>query len=303
MLRLERPADIHVVDPSAAALDVARTRAGEVHHGTAHAVFFASSADALPDALDYAIVATNADIRLPVIEALLARSRVRHLLLEKVLFQSVAEYDRAQEILRTAGVSTWVDCARRVYPNYDDVKAFFADEAIRTFDVTGGGWGLGCNIVHFLDIFAHLSGEIVDRIDTRELDDRVVQSRRAGFVEVTGTLTGRSPRARFSATCHTDNRAGILITIRSDSRSCVIDEAGGMAFFGDHRAKTWSQEPFVLPFLSEASTGIARDILGRGKCALPDLAESSAVHVPLIRALAAFISGRTGGPADVCPIT
>ena len=303
VLKLDTPLHIWVVDPSPVSLDTARLRATEIPHGAGHRLSFETAIDALPLTIDYAIVATGADVRLAVLEALLDHARIKYLLLEKVLFQRLADYDRAAALLDQHDVTTWVDCTRRAYPIYHEVKAFFADSTIWDFAVSGGNWALGCNVVHFLDLFAFLSGELVVQIDTGRLDDAIVPGRRPGFAEFTGTLAGRSPSATFAATSRPDVAATLMITIRAEDRSCVLDEFSGAAFFGTHADKSWRRESFVIPFLSDVSTGIARDILRYGRCDLATFAESAACHRPLIGSLATFAASRTGGDPALCPIT
>ncbi|USU14154.1 Gfo/Idh/MocA family oxidoreductase (plasmid) [Sphingomonadaceae bacterium OTU29THOMA1] len=303
LLKYTKLLHICVIDPSDAALREAKTRAEDSKYGADHNVTFATTLTSLPGHIDYAIVATSSDVRMTVIEQLIAQSSVRNLLLEKVLFQRGAEYAHAIQMLDLAGVRTWVDCPRRVFPFYKRVQEFFNGETICSFNVTGGSWGLACNGVHFLDLFAYLSGEIVNKIDTALLDPKVIDSRRRGFVEVTGTLTGRSANAHFSVTSWSGVAAGIVVAVRSPTRSCVIDETGGVAFFGNHAINAWDRELFALPFLSDALTGVASGILETGSSALPSLSESSAVHLPFITSLGLFISERTGRSDGTCPIT
>ena len=303
ILKLTLPCAITVVDPADASLALAKVRASEVLHGAGHTIAFSRSIESLPAKLDYVIVATSADVRLGVIAALVAHCQTRFLLLEKILFQRTGDYATAAGLLTDANVTTWVDCARRAYPIYDEVKTFFATETIRSFHVTGGDWGLGCNAVHFLDLYAHLTGAVIGSIETAMLDEDIAPSRRAGFVEFTGMLAGRSSDAIFTATSITANRSGILIAIRSATRSCVIDEAGRTAFFADAPAGSWERRQFDLPLLSEISIDIARSVLTEGHCPLPGLAESTVIHLPLIEALADFAAQRAGTAPGYCPIT
>lgn len=302
LAKLDLECTITVIDPFQASLELSRMRFEEMPANPAlRAVHYATEISALPPELDYVIVATTADVRLGVLQALLATSKVRYLLLEKVLFQRLGEYQAAAQLLALHGTLAWVNCPRRVFPLYGQVKQFFGAEPFISLSVDGGNWGLGCNSIHFLDLFGMLTGAEPHAISTAGLDEGVLQSKRKNFIEFSGTLRGRIGDARFELTSAAGSTARILVTLRSQTRSCVIDEAGGEGFFFD--GSHWERHSFTLPFLSQLATSIAAGILSDGVCALPTFAQSHAMHVPLLGALATHASASTGTPADYCAVT
>lgn len=304
LAKLALPCEIYVVDPQPASLDVARARFAEMPpNGAVAHVHYLDSVAGLPDALDYVIIATTANVRLAVLEALLARSSVRYLLLEKVLFQRPADFARAEALLAAHGVTAWVNCPRRIFPLYQEVQQFFGADPLLSLSVVGGNWGLACNSIHFIDLFAMLSGATPTALSAEGLDPGYVQSKRKDFIELSGTLRGRFGRTSFEVTSVADSQARIMLTMRGESRACLIDEAGGTGFFFDGAA--WSQRQFRLPFLSEQATALATDILQRGHCDLPGYALSQACHLPLLAALSQHLAGTTLERHDAtsCPIT
>jgi predicted dehydrogenase len=301
LARLPMPCEIWVVDPSAAALQTARERCTEMPANAAlGAVHYQTSIDGLPDSLDYAIVATSADVRLQVLRALLGMRSVRFLLLEKVLFQHVDEYAQAASLLAAHGVQAWVNCTRRIFPIYAWVKEFFAVETLRSFQVAGGGWGLGCNAIHFLDVLGMLTAAVPSEMTAEGLDPALVPSKRANFLEFTGTLRGRCGATRFEVTSYAESQARLLVTLRSEHRFCLLDETAGNAFVFDGR---WAQKDFRLPLTSEAGTAIAERILTAGTSDLPTFEQSCSYHLPLIQTLAAHAHANHGTPVGFCPVT
>ncbi|MGQ0523503.1 MAG: Gfo/Idh/MocA family oxidoreductase, partial [Betaproteobacteria bacterium] len=109
---LDRPARVTVVDPVEASLATAKERFAQVKQGKVEAVFTQKFED-LPEVLDGAVVATGADRRREAIERLLARSRVRVALLEKVLFQRIDDYGAVGALLEKSGTRAWVNCSQR----------------------------------------------------------------------------------------------------------------------------------------------------------------------------------------------
>jgi hypothetical protein len=305
LARLTLPCEIEVVDPSPASLNVARERFAEMPTNAAvRAVHYHSSMEALPPSLDYVVVATAADVRLSVLQSLLAGREVRSVLLEKVLFQRLSDYKVAEALLNSRKVHAWVNCPRRAFPIYAAIREFFVGDPLRYFQVMGGGWGLGCNSIHFLDLLSMLCGHAVTDISTADLDEALVPSKRANFMEFTGSLFGQCGDAHFEITSVADSSARLLLTLRSEWRTCVIDEVGGCAFFFDgNRQSPWERREFSVPFLSELSTSIATRILVEGISELATFEQSKSSHLPLLAALGAHAARTQGTPADFCPIT
>jgi Predicted dehydrogenases and related proteins len=306
LARLALPCEIDVIDPSPAALALARSRVEEMPANPAiRHIRFHDTLDALPSTLDYAIVATAADVRLAVVRGLLERSSVRKIVLEKVLFQKLEEYEEARTLLADASVACWVNCTRRAFPIYAQIREFFAGEPIRYLQVRGGGWGLGCNGVHFLDLLAMITGDVPDRLSASDLDRTLIPSKRAGFFEFTGTLRGRySQGAEVELVCPAGSAERLLLTFRSERRVCIVDEVAGCAFFlsteGDGG---WERREFRLPFTSEIVTALSGTILTHGESLLPTFEESMACHLPFIDTLGRHAAAFLGTSPTFCPIT
>lgn len=303
LVRLSLPCEIHVVDPSVASLDMARQRADEVSAGASHSLHFHHQIEALPPLLDHAVIATASDVRLSVLRALLQERTVRNILLEKVLFQRQTDYAEAAELLQQVGNSAWVNCPRRVFPIYEMLRTFFRDDQLLHVDVRGGNWGLGCNSIHFIDIIAYFTGGSVHSISTALLDEDLIDSKRAGFKEFTGTLLGRCGDTSFSLTSQRGSQAPLLLTLRGGSRSCLIDESAGRAFLCDPCDGGWRMVEFKAPMLSELATAVTQRILEDGSSALTPYTQSVAYHLPMLQALSGHAARNLGEMNDICPIT
>lgn len=303
LLRLCMPCEIHVVDPSQASLELARQRANEVIVESSHAIHFHQRIEELPSTLDHAVIATAADVRLFVLRALLQGRSVRNILLEKVLFQRQSDYRMAAELLSASGSHAWVNCPRRVYTIYETLRNFFQDDPLVHFDVRGGNWGLGCNSIHFIDIIAYLTGGDVHSISTALLDEELIDSKRSGYKEFTGTLLGMCGGTSFSLTAQRALQAPPLLTLRGGYRSCLVDESAGLAFLCDPRDGGWRTVEFKTPMLSELATDVTQRILEDGSSNLTPYIQSAAYHLPLLHALGSHASRHLGVETDICPIT
>ena len=305
--KLSISCEIDVVDPSATSLETAKSRYAEMPVSAGvRAVRYHQSIAELPAALDLVIIATSADIRMQVLEAILERAKVRLMLIEKVLFQRPEEYERAAQLLLTHGVRAWVNCPRREYPIYQELQSHFAAFPPTYAQVYGGDWGLGCNGVHFLDLFAMCFSEAASSIDTTALDTTLPMSRRAGFREFTGTLRAATPSGgRIELTSLAGSTMRLMLTFRSERATCIIDEAAGKLFLMiDGAEGGWTERTFRAPFLSELVAPMVTRLLESSESHLPTLAESTAYHLPFVRTLAQFaVACDPSLPAGICPIT
>ncbi|MFC3626295.1 Gfo/Idh/MocA family oxidoreductase [Vogesella amnigena] len=298
--------EIFVVDPSTTSLDVARKRFAEVAtvRSENKMISYHTSMEELPTTLDYVVVATNADIRLNVMRALLAKRRVGSLLLEKVLFQYIEDYQAAEKMLFEKNVQVWVNCPRRIWAIYRMIHDFFAGDTLRYFQVRGGAWGLGCNSVHYLDLLAWLTKSAPSNFTAAGLDKKIINSKRLGFFEFTGTLQGDCGDALFEITSLVNSNLPSLLTIRSDFKTCIIDEGSKRAYFLEHsNGRSYSIENFDIPPISSLSTEIAEQILLQNKSGLPSYQESKAYHLPFIASLGEFAAKSVGTPPNFCKIT
>lgn len=303
--KLPVPIKLYVVDPMESSRARARERLAELPaNPNVRNIEMVVDLRELPDRLDLAIVATTADVRLATIERLLERCDLSHVVLEKVLFQRLEEYETAGRLFMDRSVTAWVNCPRRMYESYEVVRDYFAASPVTYMHVQGGAWGLGCNGVHFADLFNYISGAYPDRYDIRQLYPAVHSSKRSGFVEFGGLMAGSADEARLRLVLESDTSSaqGHLITMRSGSRSCVIDEVSERAWLLDE-VEDGGEISFRVPFQSELTADLALSILRDGVCALPDYATSMRVHVPFVRSLLEHYGGTTTAAVDRCPIT
>ncbi len=303
LIRLSLPCEIHIVDPSEKSLALARQRVNEVAAAAPHSLIYHNQIESLPQFLDYVVVATTADIRLKVMHALFHGRTVRNILLEKVLFQRISDYAIADKLLNQANTRAWVSCLRRAAPIYHKLRTFFVEDPLQYVDVRGGNWGLGCNGIHFLDIIAYITDAKPHSLSTEMLDESIIDSKRPGFIEFTGTLLGYCGDTSFSFTAQRSSQAPLLITLRGANRSCIIDESAGSAFLCDPHAGGWRIENFKTPVLSELMTDVTQRILERGISELTPYNHSMAYHLPFLQALSGHAVKHLAGSKDCLPIT
>lgn len=302
---LDRPVVIEVVDPDPASLKTAESRLAEIPAGSApRAVSYRSSiADLSPD-LDLVVVATHSDIREKVITELLAAKRVRFLVLEKLLFQSAASYDRVAALLRRSGVKAWVNCPRRLWPEYAALKARLEGHRWLDMSVTGAQWGLGSNAIHFLDLLSFLGGADGLKLSGDLLDPEILPAKRPGYVELGGTLSGTGRKGHVVMTVHPGEKVSCLLQLATDRTRFLVNELEEKAWVSEIESGwTWRELPFPRALQSRLTHEVATAILDRGDCSLASYEESARLHRALLGVFLPHLARAGKAHGDACPLT
>ncbi|CAI3796239.1 Gfo/Idh/MocA family oxidoreductase [Rheinheimera sp. MM224] len=291
---------IDVVEPDALSVEKARQRLSQVQVNAAHIRFF-QSIQQLSAQYDLALIATGAAVRFELSQQLLRHAKVRYLLLEKVLFQRPEHYAQMQALLEQNQVQAYVNCPRRCYPLYQQLKPLAGRKPL-VMQVKGNLWGMACNSIHFIDLVSFLTSESLQSVDASQLEQRL-QSKRAGYLEVTGGLRCFfSQGSELILRCTADEQAAISVSIEYSSVDgrFDIDEVKGTVH------KTGDAEPLLrnMPMLyqSQLTAAVVSDLLDSGHCSLTPFVESSALHLPLIHSLLAYFR-QESAELEHCPIT
>ncbi len=302
--------NITVIDPVAASLSVAEQRASEIPHQ--HAVKYSSSISDLPSSLDLVIVATNSNVRLKVLLELLGHAKVNTLVLEKVLFQQVVDYEIAYKAIQENGVICYVNHPRRMQSVYKQVKSIIKEYSHELFTIQayGANWGLGCNGLHISDAIVYLFEDSIAKYKNSQLDHAVIDSKRQGFKEFSGSLQGLTEKGhQFTIiSLKTDDLqpTPISITLFSPSLRIYIAE-GNQPMVTITRVKpglqteNLGQEPML--FQSDLSKEVVESALANREIDLPVYEEAMANHLLFIESLNDHIQKITQEKTTVCPIT
>ena len=305
LAKIDFPANIQVVDPNQTSLQVAEERYSEIaKNSLINEISFLGSIDELADEIDFCVIATNADVRLRVLKDLLANKSIRFLLLEKVLFQSLEELNEAQILLRPLEGRVWVNCPRRMFSVYQELKKYFVGKGPIHYQLIGSDWGLACNGIHFLDHLAWLVEDSLKELDITGLDAIIHETKRPGFVEFTGVLQGIYENGSRISLISIPNQQVDFIKIYTENMQLEVREGDGIALLRQ-KNKQWEEEKirFQNPFQSELTQLVAKEVLFKGTCPLTSFKESSVLHGFFLQAVKQHLERVSGTRYERCPIT
>jgi len=299
--------NIQVVDTSEESLKIAKERFEQVNQNFNGEIAYLNAVSQLPDKIDLTIVATNSRVRKDVVEELLTTKKTGYLLLEKFLFTKPQHYKEIEDLLENSSIKCWVNCGRRMFPFYSELKEKLHGKI--HFSVSGNSWGLGSSTIHFLDLFAYLTGTNEMILNNDLLDNKVIVSKKKGFVEFTGTLRGYTKDLHsFQAISYPVESSPffIIVTIHSESANYIIVEEiqTAMVRYCSVGSKwKWKETVFNIPFQSQLSHLLVEDILKTGNCNLTPYDESSKLHLLILKNFIDFQNSINSKNIEECLIT
>ncbi len=301
LAQLNRPTQIQLVDPSPESLERARERFDQIQGNGLVKLKALTDLRDLSSPIDLAIIATAANVRRSVIERLLHEKSVSHLILEKVVFQSESDFLAVAALLVQKKIKAWVNCPFRMWPGYQKIAS--QQPKNLQFHVSGSQWGLACNSIHYLDVFSFLTKTVPMTLSIEKLDEGSIPSKRQGFMEMTGTLTGATENGSFSLTSWREGSAPVVVHMATEEFQYTVREDLGRAWVAKRELSpqlSWAicEEAFQTPFQSQLTHLAVQEILDHGTSSLPDYAASSKIHTPLLRAISSHLKG-----VQPCPIT
>ncbi|MGR5287482.1 Gfo/Idh/MocA family oxidoreductase [Vibrio maritimus] len=292
---------VTVVDPSKDSLSIACERAGQIELGNVHSQVVYQTELPVGQSFDVCIIATAAQVRADVTRALLATNSAAHIIFEKVLFQKLEDYDVIGELLVQSETTGWVNCPRRMYPTYTKLKKTLVGHEPIHMTVSGHAWGMACNSIHFLDLFAYLTGESNLKLMVSQLDEQLIKSKRAGFYEVTGQIEFSAGQHIVSVQSGTEATFSLELVVTQGGNKHVVNEVGGKwhHITPEHTVA----HPHLPLYQSQLTAPIIDTLLDDNQCVLTPYKESSAIHTPFIETLLQHMSGVLKRDLDICPIT
>ena len=296
--------DVFVVDPLDNALQLSKNRLEEVSSKiNINKIFYFNSLALLPKKIDLVIIATTSSVRKKIISDLLQNIEVKYLILEKIVFQKPSDFYEIKEIFDRKNIRDWVNLPRRYYNVYRSLKLKINGN-INLF-VKGNNWGLGCNSIHFIDLFIFLNNQFEINFNTEFLYNKIYESKRKGYKEFFGELIIKNIKGNQAILSdikdYDSNENCPLIIIKDNDYEYIIDEQKNTLI--QKNKNNVFTEDIKIPYQSDLTGIIVDDILKSSKSKLPTFDECLKYHVPLIDSFIKHMSLIENKEITSCPIT
>ncbi len=296
---------VSVVDPSFSALEYSKSvYSKSATNSSPNASYFSSIDNLQVKNVDLAIIATSSNVRFEVFNQLINLVEVKNIVFEKVLFQRESEYYQVEKLLAENEINGWVNCPRRSIPQFKKIKQFFGSEEIEKVVVEGNNWGLACNSIHFIDTCAFILDDSLYKINSLELG-KPVPSKRSNFFEFYGSIHCQfSSGTKLELRCGDEEDISVKVSFYSKSKAAV--QVDTLSFYQEQKGvKTLVyQDSFKMPFQSEMTGPLVKQLLESGDCSLTDFKEAKSLHLPFISSLLKHYNSELSLPENtILPIT
>lgn len=291
---VQRNLDIHIVDPFQESLDKAQLLFKASENFKQNISAHTSLTEIKNTHFDVTINASTSQRRLEILKNMRELEILSgFLVLEKVLFQSTSALEEARQFIDAS--KTWVNCPRRMYPFYQDLKTSIQGKIKANFQ--GPNWGLACNSVHYIDLIQYLTDEMPVALKTENLKNQVYPTKREGYIEFYGTITVEfDGGSQLELTC-TEEPCDFQLEIKGQNLKYINQETQGTSTLNDKNI------PIRAPYQSELTAILVEKLLSSGKCDLPTYSESQLAHTVMIQSLLKHYQKITNSSAKILPIT
>ena len=191
-----------------------------------------------------------------------------------------------------------------MFPFYQEIQRNLKNAEFVDLTVKGAQWGLGCNSIHMLDLYAFITGENELDIDINGLDCGWIDSKRKGFFEFTGRVDVSSKLGKVELISYAQGNMPCLIDIASNEFRYIIRETDGKALVAEaSNGWVWKECAFELKYQSQLTNIVVENLLDTGKCDLTTYEESMQLHKNLLSAFLTHMNKTSKVELSQCPIT
>lgn len=255
---------------------------------------------------DLTIVATKAAGRVNILKEL-AKMGHNRFLIEKMVCQSLEEYDNLLETFENLKIKAWVNCTRSYFPVYERAIELMKNDGELIFNAMAGNLGLGCNSIHLLNLFLTMTGDPQDvHLDGHSLFPALLPNKRGKkLVEFAGNITAETSNQSFATiSFHRHNNSQVFINAMSKNWRLFVDEGNCKALLAAKKTDwQWEELEFKIRYSSELSTEIANSIMEEKNCKLPNIQDCYYIHKELFKIFNEHIKSISDEDVAVCPIT
>jgi len=302
------PIEINVIEPNPMAREIAINRIGLIQRNNLNLkLSWLGQLDNINEESDLTIVATLATGRIQLLDSLLKKGH-RKFIIEKMVCQSVKEYDFLLELFEKHHAKGWVNCVCRSFEFYQKIKNKLPSSTSIILNVTSGNLGLGSNAIHYLDLFSYFIGKegYNLKIIGNHLYPALLTNRRENkLVEFAGSIIAQAGANHYCLlTFSAEKKNSAVIFLQTDHIRFMVDEWSTKAYWaGETNQWKWEDTEFRYQHISELVTSYAVDIFETDECVLSSIEQSYITHKELFHVFNTHYQVITGIPIDLCPIT
>lgn len=246
------------------------------------------------------IVSTNSNVRFNIFKFIIINKISKNIILEKIVFSKLSEYQNYKDILEKYKFNCWVNCLNRVFSISSQLKKKHKKTQPKKIIVSGNNWGLGCNFIHFLDLASYLSGNSNIKYVKTKID-KIINSKRKGFLEFHGKINIILNNLCEVSMQSKSGDTKYKLKIKYPGSTYVIDEINNKTHIFKKQRKI--KLNLVTQRVSDLTSIYATKIIKKKSPGLVTLKKSLDLHYPIIEAICNELSIKKKKQILDCRIT
>lgn len=265
-------------------------------------IFYLKNYSKLPKVIDLAIIATTADKRLDCLNNLIKNTKIKNIILEKILFNKIKSYKEAKYFINNK-TNIWVNSLNRTYPITKLIKKKNKNFRLKYLSVKGNEWGLACNFIHFLDLINYFNYETKYSIVKNNLK-KIIKTKRKRFIDFLGNIKIKSEHGTNIFFESKKGKMNYQLKLIFNNYTYLINEIKGEVIEINKKLKIRKKYIYKTPLVSELTKKFAKQIYKNNRCELTDLETSIKLHFPLIKSFCkSYKKIKKIKKINSCPIT
>jgi hypothetical protein len=298
--------NIFIVDPNDSNLNSVKQTVENQKAFFIHSYIFYKELISLPNYINLVIVATPSKGRLDILDYLIKNILFNNIILEKILFDNLLHYSLAFKIESKFKSKIFVNCPRRLYDSYKNLKSNIINENIIDISIEGHNWNFSSNLIHFIDLSYFLIDRKVTTEDnsTIKFDKNFIASKHKGFFELFGEFKILVNSVPISIKCNNlDNfPSNFIISIKTNKKIYKIDEKKQTICIINLEDSTINESIFNVEYQSFLGNKLIKKLLLHNHCDLVSLDESLRQHKLFVNDFSNYFFMK-GFEFNLCPIT
>lgn len=178
---------------------------------------------------DIAVFSETSKFRLQNIEQFLKTSQAEYYLLEKPLAANPDEVEKIISLFQKNQIDpkkVRVNLSRRTWDSSQKLKKLISESTKSYFNLSSGAIGLGCNGIHFIDLFNYLcDGDKLNVIHSQLDTTQIASGRGIDFKDYGGIFHIQKDKHDFILNISADSSAPALFSVRGDHFLFSLDES------------------------------------------------------------------------------
>ena len=255
--------------------------------------------------IDIAIISTNSDVRKKVIEELVSLNNVKNIILEKVAFQNMKDFDFIINLLNKKKIKSFINFPRRAFQSYQNLRKKIINEKQIYISNIGTNWNLSSNSLHMLDLLTYFTKAKKIFVEEVSLKKEVYGSPN-GFIQFKGTLkfsTDRGDTLHLHDDYDDDTKIKLgVIRVENKNFSYSIYEKYKKIVQVEFKKDFFNVNTFNTELQSALTCNIVDDLLINNRSCLTNLEDSYYHHKILLEIFTKHIR-ECGLDISGCPIS